>query len=82
MGNFRNRYSTDTWKEDSWASVDFYNNWFLTNAPLAYQTARKGVLEKVKDALKKAGYLKSVSTDTILANPEITTILRACTPLL
>lgn len=79
MAEFLNRFRTDLWKTDSWASVDFYNDWFMNNAPLAYKSARVGILKRVKKALQDFDYLRFISADIIIKNPAHIGILRSCT---
>lgn len=74
-----NRFKTDLWKDDSWASVDYYNNWFISSAPYAFKKARDGVLNKVKSALYTLDYLNKIEAKTLYEHPEIIGILRACT---
>lgn len=73
-----NRYNIDSWKEDSWVSVDYYNNWFMQSAPDAYKHARKGVLDKVKDTFNAFDLLKNITPENLLKRPEALSILRAC----
>ncbi len=74
-----NRFRTNEWKADSWASVDFYNQWFMQCVPAAFKTVRQGVMKNVISALKKLDYLRSLEPKTIIENPSIIQVLRACT---
>ena len=74
-----NRFKTHEWKSDSWASVDFYNRWFMASAPEAFKTARKGVMNDVLSVFKKLDYLRNIDVDTVKAAPEIMQVIRACT---
>lgn len=73
-----NRYKIDLWKQDSWASVDYYNNWFMSSAPCAYQTARKGILKKVKEIFATFNYLRDICPQNIIDVPDSLSTLRLC----
>lgn len=67
------------WKTDVSKSVDFYNNWFLNFAPLAYREARNKAIDKVDAMLLATQNLYAISPDVIKSNPEILSILRMAT---
>lgn len=67
------------WKEDSWKSVECYNNWFITFAPQAFLMARKGSLDKVLKAFSITDDLRTITTDNILQCPQIIEVLRMAT---
>lgn len=75
----KNRFRTDRWKEDSIESVDLYNQWFMNCAPRAYRIARDGVIKDVVSTLKGLDFLRSISVDSLVANPQYLSVLRACT---
>jgi hypothetical protein len=79
MEENKNRFRTDTWKKDSWQSVDYYNTWFMSCAPNAYKVARKGVTKKVIAAFHLLDQLKNITIEKIQENPSILSVLRACT---
>lgn len=70
---------THLWKSDSWKSVEYYNNWFLSYAPNAFQSARDGVIQKVNSVFKHTKDLTSLTVDSILANPTMMEVLRMVT---
>lgn len=74
-----NRKNPDRWKEDSEASIDMYNAWFMLAAPLAYREARKGVIERTKQAIKDMDYMNSLNADVLMEHPEYLSVFRACT---
>lgn len=74
--NIRN---IDSWKTDSWESVEFYNNWFIHFAPEAFRTARKNVLKDVRLAFEKTKDLTYFSTDIFFETPQIMEALRMIT---
>lgn len=69
----------ERWKEDTAASVDLYNTWFLKFAPETYREQRAETTEKVEDTLKLTQDLRDVSPDTLKANPSVISILRMST---
>lgn len=75
----KNRFRTDRWKKDSMESVDLYNQWFMNCAPKAYRMARNGVIKSVMTAFKGLDFLRSVSVDNLVTNPQYLSVLRACT---
>lgn len=75
----KNRFRTDSWKDDSLKSVDLYNEWFMTSAPEAYKAARKGVMDKVKRVFRLSSNLTCITSDLVIDNPSYISVLRACT---
>lgn len=67
------------WKKDSWESVEYYNNWFISFAPSAFLEARKGSLEKVLLTFSKTNDLQNITVDGILQSPQIIEVLRMVT---
>lgn len=70
---------TELWKSDSWASVEFYNKWFIEYAPKAFREARNGVLSKVMTTFKETSDLSQITTDVVLKNPQTMEVLRMIT---
>jgi hypothetical protein len=48
------------WKADIAASIDQYNNWFISFAPVAYRETRNKVVEKVRRDLEITMHLGTV----------------------
>jgi hypothetical protein len=71
------------WKADTRASVDQFNQWFMTYAPKAYRDTRKTTIENVEQGLIITQDLTSLTPDVIKANPGILPVLRmsTCPPL-
>lgn len=69
----------DSWKSDSWKSVEFYNQWFMSYAPKAFRSARKGVLTRVNDTFTHTNDLTSIEIQTIMDYPQILEVLRMVT---
>ena len=71
------------WKEDTRASVDQFNKWFMEFAPKAYRDTRKKTIESVEQALKLTKDLTAVTAEAIKTNPSILPTLRMsmCPPL-
>lgn len=70
---------THLWKSDSWSSVEYYNNWFLSFAPSAFRSARNGVIQKVNSMFNHTNDLTSLIADTIFAYPTMLEVLRMVT---
>lgn len=70
---------TELWKSDSWASVEFYNKWFIEYAPKAFREARNGVLTKVITTFKETSDLSQITTEAVLKNPKTMEVLRMIT---
>lgn len=71
----------ELWKADVERSIDFYNDWFLRFAPETYRRQRSATSSKVKNALVHTEFLRNITSDILIANPEVLAILRmACAP--
>lgn len=69
------------WKEDTRASVDYYNKWFMRFAPRAFRKTRTRVTAEVEQAIVDSGYLLDLSEDLIRSKPHVLRTLRmACCP--
>lgn len=71
------------WKEDTRASVDHYNKWFMRFAPQAFRETRIEVTKKVEQAIKDSNDMRDLSPDLLLSWPGILPTLRmsCCPPL-
>jgi len=71
------------WKADIKKSVDMYNDWFMTFAPLAFRNTRLKTTDEVLNTLSKTDYYKNISSAVLRENPEILTTLRmsTCPPI-
>lgn len=71
------------WKTDTSASVDQFNQWFMTYAPKAYRDMRSMTVEHVEHGLKMTEDLTIITTAVIKQNPAILPTLRmsTCPPL-
>ena len=67
------------WKADIAASVDQFNQWFMTFAPQAFRSTRTKTTEHVKTALLATDDLRKLHADTLQANPGALPTLRMCT---
>src|SRR5258708_506238 len=67
------------WKADVAASVDLYNQWFLSAAPVAYRNSRTKATEHVRRALELTVYLSTVNPGMLQSNPSILPVLRMAT---
>lgn len=70
---------TQLWKSDSWTSVEYYNNWFLSFAPKAFRSARQGVILKVNSVFIHTKDLTSITVDSLLQYPAMLEVLRMIT---
>lgn len=70
---------THIWKSDSWESVEYYNNWFLSFAPHAFKSARRGVMKNVMDTFDHTKDLTTITIDSILEHPSMMEVLRMIT---
>ena len=78
-----NRHNTDRWKEDSEASVDYYNDWFLRFAPPSFRKAREAAARKVAEAFSWTENGRRLDAETLCAHPSIMAVARQLTcPLL
>jgi hypothetical protein len=71
------------WKDDTRASVDQFNQWFMKFAPKAYRDTRKKTIERVEQGLALTKDLTTITPDVIKASPGILPTLRmsTCPPL-
>jgi XamI restriction endonuclease len=67
------------WKADIAASVDQFNQWFMTFAPEAFRSTRVRTTEHVKAALLATDDLRNLNAATLKANPGALPTLRMCT---
>jgi hypothetical protein len=74
-----NANKPNRWKKDIAASVDCFNQWFMTFAPATYRTARNQTVDRVREAFKWTEDLRSVSTDVLRDHPAILQTLRMAT---
>ncbi|HHQ4313704.1 TPA: XamI family restriction endonuclease, partial [Serratia fonticola] len=74
---------TYRWKEDIAASVDMYNEWFLSFAPKAFRETRIQATINVENSLQATNYLRNITPSTIRAMPSILPTLRmsTCPPI-
>lgn len=71
----------ERWKEDTRASVDHYNAWFLRFAPEAFRETRKRVTGEVELAMNSTGGFRELSCDLLVSHPGLLPTLRmACCP--
>ncbi len=71
------------WKADTRASVNQFNQWFMTFAPKAYRETRKRTIESVEQSLTLTKNLSTITPEVIKAHPTILPTLRmsTCPPL-
>lgn len=67
------------WKADIAASVDMYNNWFMTFAPKAFRETRIKTTKNVEEALEKTANLTEIRPETLKAWPGVLPTLRMAT---
>ena len=67
------------WKADVVASVDLYNQWFLSAAPVAYRDSRSRATEHVRRTLERTANLSTVNPAMLESNPSILPVLRMTT---
>ncbi len=66
------------WKSDVRLSVDFYNDWFLSYAPITFKNTRKKAIEEVKYTLILTKNLANYNVEILKKNPNILSVLRMC----
>lgn len=66
------------WKADVQQSVDMYNDWFLTFAPVAFRQRRLETTMAVEDMLKRTRALRDVTPNLLRQNPSVLFPLRMC----
>lgn len=71
------------WKQDTQASVDHYNKWFMKFAPKAFRDTRIQVTKSVEKAILESNDMRDLSPDLLLSRPGILPTLRmsCCPPL-
>jgi hypothetical protein len=71
------------WKADTRASVDQFNQWFMTYAPKAYRDTRSKTVEDVEHGLLMTQDLTTITPEVIKNAPAILPTLRmsTCPPL-
>ncbi|MBE7558876.1 XamI family restriction endonuclease [bacterium] len=67
------------WKADIAASVDRFNEWFMSFAPEAFRATRVETTERVKRAILATHDLRNLDAATLRANPGALPTLRMCT---
>lgn len=71
------------WKDDTRASVDHYNKWFMKFAPKAFRDTRVEVTQKVEKAVLDSNDMRDLSPELLEAWPGVLPTLRmsCCPPL-
>ncbi|NLE40065.1 MAG: XamI family restriction endonuclease [Pirellulaceae bacterium] len=71
------------WKQDTEASVDYYNKWFLKFAPKAFRDTRVEATKSVERAIIDGNDMRRLSPKLLLDQPGILPTLRmsCCPPL-
>jgi type II restriction enzyme len=71
------------WKADIAQSVDMYNEWFMSFAPVAFRETRIQTTKDVEAALVSTSYLTDIRPTIFRNNPDILPTLRmsTCPPL-
>ncbi len=67
------------WKADVSASVDQFNQWFMTFAPEAFRSTRLQTTKQVKAALIATDDLRNLNVETLQLKPGCLPTLRMCT---
>jgi type II restriction enzyme len=67
------------WKQDTAASVDLYNSWFMEFAPAAFRDQRLRATDEVEAALRITDDLAEIAAPTLQRHPGLLPILRAAT---
>jgi len=69
------------WKQDTQASVDHYNKWFMQFAPKAFRDTRIQVTKSVERAILESSDMRNLSSELLLARPNVLPTLRmSCRP--
>ncbi len=73
----------DRWKEDTRASVDYYNRWFMEYAPRAFRETRAKVTTEVERAIEESNNLLDLSPELLRTKPHVLRTLRmaSCPPI-
>jgi len=71
------------WKQDTQASVDHYNKWFMRFAPRAFRETRLDVTKRVEEAIIASNDLRALSPALLSAHPDVLSTFRmsCCPPL-
>jgi hypothetical protein len=71
------------WKQDTQASVDHYNKWFMKFAPKAFRATRVEATKNVEKAILDSHDMRDLSPNLLLSRPGILPTLRmsCCPPL-
>lgn len=71
------------WKADIALSVDMYNNWFMSFAPIAFRDTRVKTTKSVEAALANTANLTDITPDILRKSPGVLPTLRmsTCPPL-
>ena len=67
------------WKADIAASVDYYNDWFMSFAPEAYRSQRAEQTDRVEQTMSQTEDLRRISPDLLRENPLALQMLRMAT---
>ncbi len=74
-----NANKPERWKQDAARSVDFYNDWFMRFAPMAYRQTRATTTVDVTQAFADTQNLTRIATAALKTHPQILAILRMAT---
>lgn len=74
-----NANKPERWKRDVAQSVDFYNDWFMRFAPVAYRQTRVKTTKTVTQAFEDTSNLTHISVAAMKTHPQILSILRMAT---
>ena len=71
------------WKQDTRASVDHYNQWFMKFAPKAFRQTRIEETKRVEGAILDSGDMSALSVELLQFHPNLLATLRmsCCPPL-
>ena len=76
-----NRDKTHQWKDDTAASVDFFNTWFMESAPKAFRETRITAIRDVESTLKETSEFTAITVKKLREKPGVLPTLRmACCP--
>ncbi|MCL1857597.1 MAG: XamI family restriction endonuclease, partial [Kiritimatiellaeota bacterium] len=71
-----NSDKTRHWKDDYLKSIDFYNDWFLHFAPLAFRTQRALKAKDVYRAFQLTHHLRQIDVSVLRHHPGVLPVLR------
>jgi hypothetical protein len=74
-----NKDKPQLWKADIIQSVDLYNRWFMTFAPVTYINTRVQTAESVQDAFRLTNNLGNIQPNVLIEYPTLLPILRMVT---